>query len=506
MMCAALTLVLMGGAGALAQTPAAPEARQTPAPPEARQTPAVAAAHRAIATSVPAAQTAFDRGLVMLYAFNVGEARTAFRAAEAADPRATLAYFGEAVAETIDINLPTTPAGERRGADALARGRSAAAAGTVDDRALFAAATLRFDGKGSSKDRFVAYFRAMQAYTDAHPADGMAATLAAYAGWNGTDLLTQSPSDELTADAQLMAADLDRALAIDPQDVGAHHLRIHFWEEAHHPERALADADYLASLSYDPGESHLEHMAGHIFDRLGDYDRMVAVNRGACANDDLYFSQGNGDGQTYMRTYHEHDVDFVLYGLTTIGRNADAAAFAARDSDYSRELVALRTHDSRQVLALLGDAVTPMRVIAEARSGDVERARKDLAGLHSRGSTDVEFLIATAAVARAADDDGAAIAAYQEARSAAGSDLGDPKEHWWTPVAEGLGATLLEARRPADAEAVFRAELARYPNDPRLEFGLAEALKIQGKDDRVARLAYLAGWQGVKPLALGDLG
>jgi hypothetical protein len=442
----------------------------------------------------------------MLYAFNVGEARSAFRAAQTADPRATLAYFGEAVAETIDINRPVTPEGDRRGADAVARGRAAAAGAPSDERALFEAAALRFAPRRTQQERFAAYFRALQAYADTHPADGMGLTLAAYADWNATGVLTQGSGDDLTADARTLSGDLDRALVLDPGDLGAHHLRIHFWEEAHRPERALPDANYLAALRYDPGESHLQHMAGHIYDRLGDYARMIAVNRGACGNDDAYFAQGSGDGQDYMRTYHEHNVDFVLYGLTTIGRDADARAFAERDSVYSQELVALRTHDDRGVLRLLGAAVTPMRVVAEARAGDLDAARADLAGLHTSGGSETDLALATAAVDRAAHDDAGAIAAYRKAAAAAGPDLGDPKLRWWLPIGEGLGATLLQARRPAEAEGVFRAELTRYPNDPHLEFGLAQALAAQGKDDTLPRGAYTAGWQGEKPLALADLG
>jgi hypothetical protein len=442
----------------------------------------------------------------MLYAFNVGEARTAFHAAEDADPLEALAYFGEAVAETIDINRPTTPDGERRGAVAIARGRRAAAAAPADERELFDAAAARFDLAVPQSQRFVAFFKAVQRYTDGHPADGMGATLAAYAGWNATGVLTHGPADELTPDAVTLAADLDRALALDPDDVGAHHLRIHFWEQAHRPDRARSDADYLASLTFEPGESHLEHMAGHIYDRLGDYAQMVAVNRGACSNDDAYFAHGNGAGQTYMRSYHEHDVDFVLYGLTTIGSDAEARAFAAHGSTYSQEVTALRVHDNRAVLRLLGDAITPLRVIAEARDGDVERARSDLHGLTAAGDSEVDYDVATAAIDWASNDPAGAIAAYRKAQSALGTDLGDPKLHWWMPVGEGLGATLLAGGEPADAERVFRAELARYPNDPHLEFGLAEALAAQGKDDRAERNAYLESWQGKHPLTLSALG
>jgi tetratricopeptide (TPR) repeat protein len=470
------------------------------------QAPPAAHAHRDIATYVPEAQIAFDRGLVMLYAFNVGEARAAFRAAEAADPHAVLAYVGEAVAETIDINRPASPDGEARAAAAVARGRAAAADAAGADRALYAAVAARFDMRRPEKDRFTAFFQALQSYTDAHPSDAMGATLAAYAGYNATGALTQGAADDLTAEARTIIADLDRALELDPDDLGAHHLRIHVWEEAHRPERALPDADYLASLTYEPGESHLEHVAGHVYDRLGDYPRMVAVNERACDSDATYFRRGRGDGQDYLRGYHDHNVDFVLYGLTTLGLDAQARAYAARESLYGREIVALREHDDRGVLDLLGDAITPLRVIAEARAGNLDAAREDLAGLRSRGGSEADLDLMTAAVARAAHDDRAAVAAYRAALAAQGTFLGDPKTHWWVPIGEGLGATLLEGHAAAEAERVFRAELARYPNDPRLEYGLAEALAAQGKDGTAARDAYLTDWKGEKPLTLGDLG
>ncbi len=480
------------------------------APPPASPPMMIASAHRAFVTAVPAAQAAFDRGLVMLYAFNVAEARLAFRAAEALDPRAALPYVGEAVSDTIDINLPTTAEGERRGSAVIRRAAHAAAADAPpDERALLAATALRFDAAKSQVQRFSAYSAALQAYADSHPADGFGLTLAAFAGWNATGALTGGPHDEPTVDALRIAGDLDAALKIDRSDVGARHLRIHFWEQAHQPQRALADAEFLAGLRYEPGESHLEHMAGHIYDRIGNYAEMIRVNEGACRNDVAYFREGDGAGQQYMRTYHEHDVSFVLYGLTTVGLAAQARGFAARESAYSSGLVALRLHDNREVLDLLGDAITPARVIAEARGGDLDRARSDFSRL-SRGSgadAAADTDIAAAIVARAGHDEPAAVAAYRAAQAAAGSDdLGDPKSHWTTPIAEGLGATLLEAKRPAEAEKTFAGELLRYPRDPHLEFGLAEALAAQGKDDSSVRAAYAADWLGPQPLRLGDLG
>ena len=55
---------------------------------------------------------------------------------------------------------------------------------------------------------------------------------------------------------------------------------------------------------------------------------------------------------------------------------------------------------------------------------------------------------------------------------------------WQIPMREALGAALLAAGQPAEAEKVFRADLERNPRNPRSLFGLAESLKAQGKDRR----------------------
>jgi len=54
--------------------------------------------HRAIATHSVAAQRAFDDGLFMLEAFNMGEARLRFRRAATIDPAWAMAWWGVALA------------------------------------------------------------------------------------------------------------------------------------------------------------------------------------------------------------------------------------------------------------------------------------------------------------------------------------------------------------------------------------------------------------------------
>ena len=84
----------------------------------------------------PAGAGAFDRGVAMLYAFDVGEARVAFGQAAQRDPDLALAYWGQAEADTIDINQPSTPEGERAAPTAVAKARAHLAHASADERAL----------------------------------------------------------------------------------------------------------------------------------------------------------------------------------------------------------------------------------------------------------------------------------------------------------------------------------------------------------------------------------
>ncbi len=488
-----LALLLLAAIGTM------PAAAQSPPPLKTTR------AHRAITTTSPAAQAAFDRALAFLYAFNIGAARAGFREAERLDPQAALPYFGEAISDTFDINRPTTPDGERRGADAVARGLKITDAPS-DERALLLAAQARFDPRKTLDQRYHAFFAAMQAYVDAHPSDGMGDVVAVDAGWLATDTLTDAKTGALVPAAKTMAADLDAALALDPDDVGAHHLRIHLWEDAHDPQHALSDAEYLRHLAFLPGESHLVHMPGHIYARLGDYANLIACNEAAYANDDAYFASGDGPGQTYMHIYHMHDAEFVVYGLTTIGDDAGARAFARTTSVFIRLELAMRMHDYTHVLALDGTYLNAYRVVAEARLGKIAAAEHDLHALKADEVGNDGLAIARAAVALAEHQPDAAIADFRAAQKAIGSDLGDPKNFWAMPPGEGLGVALLASGRAADAERVFSDDLVRYPNDPRIEFGLAEALKAEGKDDTAARAASAQEWKGERPLTLADLG
>ena len=64
----------------------------------------------------------------------------------------------------------------------------------------------------------------------------------------------------------------------------------------------------------------------------------------------------------------------------------------------------------------------------------------------------------------------------------------DEPEPWHLPARQTLGAVLLEMNHGADAERVYREALADHPNNGWSLFGLAQALRAQGKDAEAGRV------------------
>ncbi len=68
---------------------------------------------------------------------------------------------------------------------------------------------------------------------------------------------------------------------------------------------------------------------------------------------------------------------------------------------------------------------------------------------------------------------------------------------WYYPVRQSLGAALLAAGRAAEAEAVYREDLRRNPENGWSLFGLAQALRAQGKtaDADQTQAEFQAVWK-----------
>src|SRR5207302_7347750 len=81
-----------------------------------------------------------------------------------------------------------------------------------------------------------------------------------------------------------------------------------------------------------------------------------------------------------------------------------------------------------------------------------------------------------------------AITQFQQARAIELALPYTEPPYWHQPVSHVLGAALMQAKRPAEAEAVYRDSLKTYRDDGWALFGLAQALQAQGKDADAARV------------------
>jgi tetratricopeptide (TPR) repeat protein len=213
--------------------------------------------HLAITTKSPKAQAFFDQGLNLLHCFWDFEAYRAFKEAARLDPGAAMSYWGIAEAVTDYSAMKDTKTAALDKAKALLE--------KVSDHEQYyirAQQAQQDDDDGPQN-----YREEMEALIDKYPDDIDAKLFLAIHSSYGYGKKDGKPQDN-TIYARMLLNDV---LASHPNSAAAHHYRIHLLEASTHPQDALADADILTKLA--PGSGHMVHMPGHIYYRLGDYDR-----------------------------------------------------------------------------------------------------------------------------------------------------------------------------------------------------------------------------------------
>jgi predicted Zn-dependent protease len=68
---------------------------------------------------------------------------------------------------------------------------------------------------------------------------------------------------------------------------------------------------------------------------------------------------------------------------------------------------------------------------------------------------------------------------------------------WYSPVRQVLGAVLLAAGKPEEAEAVYRQDLGKHPENGWSLYGLAQSLSAQGKfsEAKDVQFRFEKAWQ-----------
>jgi tetratricopeptide (TPR) repeat protein len=93
----------------------------------------------------------------------------------------------------------------------------------------------------------------------------------------------------------------------------------------------------------------------------------------------------------------------------------------------------------------------------------------------------IEVHLLDASIARNEDRSADEIAALQRAVALEDGSWYSEPPRFWFPVRESLGAAYFRAQKYSDAEATFRADLERNPDNPRSLYGLARTLEKEGR-------------------------
>lgn len=491
--------------------------------------------HRAVTTNSDAAQKAFDQGLNLLFAFNHDEAGRAFRRAATLDPSCAMAWWGLAVAQGPHINRPIVDAEQAKVAmDALRKARSRTARASDLERALIDALATRCVAE-PPKDRLAldrAYADAMLALRKQHPKDAEIGVLTAEALMNlrPWDLYTQQGEPQPGTEA--IVALLDDVLKLRADHPMANHLYIHAVEGSTRPERAVAAADRLRELQ--PGLSHNVHMPSHIDVRLGRWKAAEESNRKAIAADRKFLAIRKDPG--FYGLYIAHN--YHMLGYAAMMRGESKAAIEAID-----EMIARVPHEWAKAHAEIADGYLAMplevrmrfgrwdeilaapeppelfplaralrhyaRAVALAAEDKVDAARAEEKLFHQArsrvpevrtfGNNKAVDLLAIAEHFMAGEiayRAGHAKEAFKALREAAriqdGLRYSEPPD-WILPVRHALGAALLQSRRFAEAEAVYRDDLKQLPNNGWSLYGLYRSLELQGKDEEASKVR--ARWE-----------
>jgi len=487
---------------------------------------------RKVTTESPEAQHYFDQGLGFLHGFNHRAAIRAFQQAAELDPECAMAHWGVALACGPHINSMAVPppAAELAWKELELAEKNAGNTSPVE-RALIDTLAKRYANPQpedrSGLDR--AYAGAMREVWKKYPKDPDVGAFFAEA------IMNLRPWDQWTPDGKPqpgtdeIIATLDAVLKLNPNHPLANHLYIHAVEASPNPERAMAAADRLRNLQ--PGLAHNVHMPSHIDIRTGQWLKAVDTNAKAVEADQRH-RKIFGPPKGFLNVYIAHNRHMLAYAAMMTGQRDLAMK-------HIRAMVAEMPADflNENALQAEGNVAMPLEVmvrfglwdeilaepekysdkmwftrafhhaasaIAYAAKGDTVNARKAQSVFVERAklvpkddfvsNNTCEALLAVAIpmvegeilIAEGKIDSG--IEQLRAAMQKEDALKYDEPPGWLIPVRHSLGAVLMKQQRFAEAEQVYRDDLARLPENGWSLLGLAESLRKQNKNtDEVAQ-------------------
>ncbi len=467
-----------------------------------------------ITTSNAEAQAFFNQGVAQLHTFYYFEAERSFRQTAFLDPECPMAYWGMAMANQNN---------GKRAEEFLSAARRRIAKATDRERKYIEALEAYYNPSKGDADRRLDYVKGLETVVLAYGEDIEAKAFLAWTvvgnSWRGDKISSHVAVD-------LLIAEVLRKAPLHP---GAHHYRIHLWDNRD-PAQALLSAKTYARAA--PGIAHAWHMPGHIYNGVSQWKNAVYQQASsACVDHKHMYDHSVLPFQIHNYAHNQH---YLIANLSHLGGVHDAI-------DYARNLVETPRDPGVEVAQSLGRA-SLMRILlryerwdellqdphlewgdtpeqkgwkaysrgfAFLGKGDFASVALELSSLEKLADeaatkpgqeADVLETIRSELKGRLRVREGKLLEGF--ALLAKGQKLqaektkGDPGGHP-RPFLESVGQAHLEAQNWGLAEDCFRAVLADREHTLVSLAGLAEALHRRGKlkETREAYAQFMEAWK-----------
>jgi tetratricopeptide (TPR) repeat protein len=484
-----------------------------------------------ISTTSARAQLFMNQGMMLTYGFNHAEATRSFQEAARLDPNCAMAFWGMALVLGPNINMAMPPENEPKAYEMIQKAIALEKNASEKEKAYIDALAERYSGeeKPNRTALDLAYTAAMRELRNRYPDDLDAATLYAEA------VMDLRPWNYWTRDlrpypeTQEVMRELESVLARNPKHPGGIHLYIHTVEYAR-PELAEAAAERLWILA--PGAGHLVHMPSHIFRRIGRYTDASKSNEDAIAADEDYITQCRAQG-VYPLAYYPHNIHFLWDSATMEGRSHVALEAARKSASripegawrevpllhqflvaplfaYTRfgewDLILKEPRPAADSLFWTG-VWHYARGLAFTATGKLNDANRELGSLQNivaqkylegyrvtfsrngaKAILEIAVEVLVGELAAKQGDYDQAIARLHRAVLLEDNLIYNEPPDWHVPVRQTLGVVLLDAGRPAEAEAIYWQDLSSNRENGWSLYGLVQSLRAQGKEEQAVAI------------------
>ncbi len=479
----------------------------------------------AVTTDNAESQYFFDQGFRLWVGFNHSEAMRSFKEAIRLDPDNAMAYWGWALSLGRNLNLPMLVNSKEQANYAIGMALSLKDKVSEREADYIDALAARYSTDLSIPNEVLdeAYVVAMEKLMNKYPDDPDASVLFAGAAMNAQPWDYWNLDGSTKGRTEQVIDALEKVLEKHPNHAAAMHYHIHI-SESMRPEIAEGSADNLAPQL--PGAGHLIHMPSHIFMRVGRYQDAYDINIEAAKVDENYIAQCNAQG-LYPLAYYPHNLHFLAWSSMYTGRSGEsiAAAWKVKDrveaGSRSNTWGLNETFRSQPIFVMtrfgMWDDLLKVekpfmraqfmtgiwhygRALAHLHKGNMSEAEKEAASLSSLvdimtegqpgysnfedagGLLSIALQVVEGEMASKKGDYDKAVFHLSSAARMEDSLAYNEPPSWYFPTRHILGAILLDAGRPVEAEVVYWDDLKHNPENAYSLYGMYQALTAQNKD------------------------